>query len=131
MKNKQLHFFFLEFILSLIILTVTLLVALSMFTNAATLHSKTQVLRKLSQEMVMTAETLRNPTTEWPYEGMRQSVTTTYDSKGELSTTATNYTLTIDYDTRLTLNKAQLILTDQNGKVLLTLKVNALSQAKP
>jgi len=131
MKNKQLHFFFLEFILSLIILTVTLLVALSMFTNAATLHSKTQVLRKLSQEMVMTAETLRNPTTEWPYEGMRQSVTTTYDSKGELSTTATNYTLTIDYDTRLTLNKAQLILTDQDGKVLLTLKVNALSQAKP
>jgi len=131
MKNKQLHFFFLEFILSLIILTVTLLVALSMFTNAATLHSKTQVLRKLSQEMVMTAETLRNPTTEWPYEGERQSVTTTYDSKGELSPNATNYTLTIEYDTRLTLNKAQLILTDQDGKVLLTLKVNALSQAKP
>jgi hypothetical protein len=131
MKNKQLHFFFLEFILSLIILTVTLLVALSMFTNAARLHAQTQAVRKLSQEMVMTAETLRNPTTEWPYEGIRQSVTTTYDSKGELSTTATDYTLTIDYDTRQTLNKARLILTDHDGKVLLTLKVNALSQAKP
>ena len=130
MKNKQLHFFFLEFILSLIILTVTLLVALTMFTNAAKLHSETQAVRKLSQEMLMTAETLRNPSTEWPYEGERQSVTTTYDAKGERSETATNYTLTIEYDTRRTLNEASLILKDRNGKVLLTLKVNALSKAK-
>jgi type II secretory pathway component PulJ len=130
MKNKQLHFFFLEFILSLIILTVTLLVALSMFTNAAQLHSQTQAVRKLSAEMVMTAETLRNPTTEWPYEGVRQTVTTTYDSKGEISQNDT-YTLTIHYDTRLTLNKAEMILTDSNGTVLLTLKVNALSRSKP
>ena len=130
MKNKQLHFFFLEFILSLIILTVTLLVALTMFTNAAKLHSETQAVRKLSQEMLMTAETLRNPSTEWPYEGESQSVTTTYDAKGERSETATNYTLTIEYDTRRTLNEASLILKDRNGKVLLTLKVNALSKAK-
>jgi hypothetical protein len=130
MKNKQLHFFFLEFILSLIILTVTLLVALSMFTNAAQLHSQTQAVRKLSAEMVMTAETLRNPTTQWPYEGVRQTVTTTYDSKGEISQNDT-YTLTIHYDTRLSLNKAELILTDSNGTVLLSLKVNALSRSKP
>lgn len=130
MKNKQLHFFFLEFILSLIILTVTLLVALSMFTSAAQLHSQTQAVRKLSAEMVMTAETLRNPTTLWPYEGVRQTVTTTYDSKGEISQNDT-YTLTIHYDTRLPLNKAEMILTDSNGTVLLTLKVNALSRSKP
>lgn len=130
MKNKQLHFFFLEFILSLIILSVTLLVALSMFTNAAKLHSETQAVRKLSQEMLMTAETLRNPSTEWPYEGSLQSVTTRYDAKGEPSETAFSYTLTIEYDTRRALNQASLILKDRTGKVLLTLKVNALSKAK-
>jgi hypothetical protein len=81
--------------------------------------------------MVMTAETLRNPTTEWPYEGIQQTVTTTYDSKGEVSPSANAYTLTINYDTRRTLNQAELILTDTQGKVLLTLKVNALSRSKP
>lgn len=131
MKNKQLHYFFLEFILSLIILTVTLLVALSMFTNAAQRHAETQAVRKLSQEMVMTAETLRNPSTEWPFEGKKQTVTTSYDSKGEPSQSPSNYTLTINYDTRQTLNKAELILTDKDGTILLTLKVNALSKVKP
>lgn len=131
MKNKQLHFFLLEFTLSLIILSVTLFAALSMFTQAATLHSETQVLRKLSQDMVMTAETLRNPSTEWPYEQELKTVTTTYDIQGEPSSIGVAYTLKIQYDTRNDLKQAILTLTDKQGKVCLTLSVNALPEHTP
>lgn len=131
MKNKQLHFFLLEFTLSLIILSVSLLVALAMFTDAAKLHRQTQALRKLSQDIVMNAETLRNPSTRWPYQNELKKVTTTYDSKGNLSQTSVAYTLTISYDTRTALKSADLVLSDPSGKVLLDIKVNALSRQVP
>lgn len=131
MKNKQLHFFLLEFTLSLIILSVTLFAALSMFTQAAKLHSETQALRKLSQDMVITAETLRNPSSEWPTEQELKTVSSTYDVKGEPSTTGVAYTLTIQYDTRNELKKAVMTLTDKSGKVCLTLRVNTLQEHTP
>lgn len=128
MKNKQLHFFLLEFSLSLIILTVTLLVALSMFAQAAKMHQETEALRKLSQDLVMNAETLRNPSTEWPVEDQRLTVTTGYDVHGEVTTTDPIYLLTIAYDTRQALNKATMTLTKADGTVVLELKVSALTE---
>jgi len=128
MKNKQIHFFLLEFTLSLIILSVTLLVALSMFTQAAKQHEETQALRKLSGEMAMTAETLRNPMNEWPYQNERKTVSTFYDVKGEVTTGVVVYILTIDYDARDTLRKATLTLRDMSKKALLTIQVNALTE---
>lgn len=128
MKNKQLHFFLLEFTLSLIILSVTLVVALSMFTKAAQMHQETETLRKLSSDMVMTAETLRNPSTEWPVEDERKTVTIGYDVKGEESSDDPVYTLTIEYDTRQALNKATMTLTKADGTIVLELKVSALTE---
>lgn len=128
MKNKQLHFFLLEFTLSLIILSVTLVVALSMFTKAAQMHQETETLRKLSSDMVMTAETLRNPSTEWPVEDERKTVTTGYDVKGEESSDDPVYTLTIEYDTRQALNKATMTLTKADGTIVLKLNVSALTE---
>lgn len=128
MKNKQLHFFLLEFTLSLIILSVTLVVALSMFAKAAQMHQETETVRTLSTEMVMTAETLRNPTTPWPFEDKRKTVTTGYDVKGKATADHPIYTLTIEYDTRQALNKATLTLSKADGTVVLKLKVSTLTE---
>lgn len=131
MKNKQLHFFLLEFTLSLFILSVSLMVALSMFTTAAKMHSETQALRALSERIVMQAEALRNPTKPWPVENTVSTITTTYDIHGEPSEFASDYILTIRYDTRSDLNKADLILNDKSGKTLFSIKVSALTEVSP
>lgn len=131
MKNRQLHFFLLEFTLSLFILSVSLMVALSMFTSAARMHSETQALRSLSAMIVMKAEVLRNPTKPWPIENTVRTETSTYDVHGEPSTNASTYTLTIHYDTRSDLNKASLILTDKTGKTLFSIKVSTQTEVNP
>lgn len=131
MKNKQLHFFLLEFTLSLFILSVSLMVALSMFTSAARMHSETQALRSLSEMIVMRSEALRNPTKPWPVENTVSTVTSTYDVHGAPSTSASDYILTIQYDTRSDLNKADLILTNKTGKTLFSIKVSTLMEVNP
>ncbi len=131
MKNKQLHFFLLEFTLSLFILSVSLMVALSMFTSAARMHSETQALRTLSAMIVMKAEALRNPTKPWPVENTVSTVISTYDVHGAASGSASEYTLTIHYDTRSDLNKADLILTNKKGKTLFSIKVSAQTEVNP
>lgn len=131
MKNKQLHFFLLEFTLSLFILSVSLMVALSMFTTAAKMHSETQALRVLSERIVMQAEALRNPSIPWPVENSVSTITSTYDIHGEPSENDSVYILTIRYDTRSDLNKADLILNDKSGKTLFSIKVSTLTEVTP
>jgi hypothetical protein len=131
MRNKQFHFFLLEFSLSLIILSVSLVGAFTIFTSSAQLHKETEVLRKLSEEILMNAEALRNPLTQWPAENELKTIITTYDLNGNLSSKGIKYTLSITYDTRTDFHEAQIVLTDKEDKALLTLEVNVLSEVTP
>ena len=131
MRNKQFHFFLLELTLSLIILSVSLVVAFTLFTTSASTHQETEVLRKLSETMVLKAEELRNPLTLWSTETGIKSLISTYDVLGNPSTTQIKYTLTITTESTLTLHKADLRLTDNQNKGLIHLKVNALVRSVP
>jgi type II secretory pathway component PulJ len=131
MRNKQFHFFLLEFSLSLIILSVSLVGAFTIFASSAQLHKETEVLRKLSEEILMNAEALRNPLTLWPAENELKTIITTYDLNGNLSSKGIKYTLSITYDTRTDFHEAQIVLTDKEDKALLTLEVNVLSEVTP
>jgi len=131
MRNKQFHFFLLEFSLSLIILSVSLVGAFTIFTSSAQLHKETEVLRKLSEEILMNAEALRNPLTQWPIENDLKTIITTYDLNGNLSSKGIKYTLSITYDTRTDFHEAQIVLTDKEDKTLLDLKVNVLPEVTP
>jgi len=131
MRNKQFHFFLLEFSLSLIILSVSLVGAFTIFTSAAKLHNETEVLRKLSEEIMMNAEALRNPLTQWPVDAELKTLITTYDLNGLPSSNKIKYTLSITYDTRTDFHEALIVLTDKEDKALLTLKVNVLSEGNP
>jgi hypothetical protein len=131
MRNKQFHFFLLEFSLSLIILSVSLVGAFTIFTSSAQLHKETEVLRKLSEEIIMNAEALRNPLTQWPIENDLKTIITTYDLNGNLNSKGIKYTLSITYDTRTDFHEAQIVLTDKEDKTLLDLKVNVLSEVTP
>ncbi len=126
MKNKQLHFFLLEFTLSLIILSVALVVAFSMFTKAATIHTETMALRKLSELMVIQAESLRQPNQDWA--NMSPSFTTTYDAHGEANTSDVHYTMIITLTQTEGLNKADLSLKNKSGQIVFHMKVSALSE---
>jgi len=128
MKNKQLHFFLLEFTLGLIILSVTLLVVFTMFTKAASIHTETEALRQLSETVIMKAETLRNPTTLWPSSNQVIIETTMYDLKGKVTETDAHYILTITYQPNSTLNQAELVLTNQDKVILIQMKVSTLSE---
>lgn len=131
MRNKQFHFFLLELTLSLIILIVSLGVAFTLFTTSAARHQETEVLRKLSETMVLKAEELRNPLTLWPTESGSKSLTSTYDALGNPSSTKIKYTLTITTESTSILHKADLRLSDQQNKALIHLKVNALVRSVP
>jgi len=131
MRNKQFHFFLLEFSLSLIILSVSLVGAFTIFTSSAQLHKETEVLRKLSEEILMNAEALRNPLTQWPIENDLKTIITTYDLNGNISSKGIKYTLSITYDTRTDFHEAQIVLTDKEDKTLLDLKVNVLPEVTP
>jgi hypothetical protein len=131
MRNKQFHFFLLEFSLSLIILSVSLVGAFTIFASSAQLHKETEVLRKLSEEILMNAEALRNPLTQWPIENDLKTIITTYDLNGNISSKGIKYTLSITYDTRTDFHEAQIVLTDKEDKALLTLEVNVLSEVTP
>jgi hypothetical protein len=129
MKNKQLQFFLLEFTISLIILSVALVVAFTMFTEAAQTHTETIALRKLSEIMVIQAETLRQPNQDWA--NMSPSITTTYDAQGEPNTANVHYTLTITLDPKEGLNTADLNLKNEAGEIVFHMKVSALSELTP
>ncbi len=131
MKNKQLHFFLFEFTISLIILSVSLLVAFTLFTKAAVYHSETQALRKLSEAIVIQAEHLRNPSTIWPSTDQSKVVTSTYDVKGKQSESDVHYTLTITYEPNSSLNQAEFVLTNKANVILLQMKVSTLSELIP
>ncbi len=131
MRNKQFQFFLLEFSLSLIILSVSLVGAFTIFTSAAKLHKESEVLRKLSEEIMMNAEALRNPMTQWPVENELKTIITTYDLNGYPSSTKIKYTLSITYDARTDFHEAEIILTDKEDNALLTLKVNVLPEVNP
>lgn len=127
MKNKQLQFFLLEFTISLIILSVALVVAFTMFTSAAKTHTETIALRKLSELMVMQAETLRQTNQDWT--SMSPSITSTYDAQGEANPTDVHYTLIITIETENGINTADLNLKNEAGQIVFHMKVSALSES--
>jgi hypothetical protein len=121
MKARQLQFFLLEFTLSLVILSVALVVALTMFTVSARQHTQTLALRSISEIMVQEAEWLRHPDSDWTLRFPQSVTTLSYDLHGHPSQ-KTHYTLTLTQAVFETHETATLVLTEAST-VLLTLTV--------
>lgn len=61
MKQKNMYSFFLEIIFSLILLTVSMVVALLLFANAAKIDKDNRAVSQITQTMVGYSEVLRSP----------------------------------------------------------------------
>ena len=60
MKQRSLYSFFMEIVISLILLTVATILSLLLFSNAASKDQDTRAIAKITQRMVEISETLRS-----------------------------------------------------------------------
>lgn len=100
MKQHSLYSFFLEIVISLILLTVATIFSLMLFSNAASKDQDTRAIAKITQQMVGMSETLRSD--DDSYKSRFNQATTeektylySYDVDGRSSSTSAAYQLSV------------------------------------
>ena len=132
MKNRP-SFFFLELSLSLIILTISMSIVFSVFSHTASINQANQAHYKMIETMINYSEDLRNPDGVTLLQLLKDSAVFTFNSKGELDSSADDYSLSIS-KTSSTINqivyqKSHLVLKKQDGSIITEYDVSVVLES--
>ncbi len=132
MKNRP-SFFFLELSLSLIILTISMSIVFSVFSHTASINQANQAHYKMMETMINYSEDLRNPDGVTLLQLLKDSAVFTFNSKGELDSSADDYSLSIS-KTSSTINqivyqKSHLVLKKQDGSIITEYDVSVVLES--
>lgn len=141
MRQKNMYSFFLEIIFSLILLTIAMVVALLLFTNAAKIDKANRAVSQITQTMVGYSEVLRSPdnTYQSQFEAADQNEKAYffgYDADGETATKKVVYQLAVyirsEQSGTRTLRKSRLELRDlRDDEVIAGWLITTLGEVQP
>ena len=141
MKQKNMYSFFLEIIFCLILLTISIVVSLLLFANAAKIDKDNRAIANITQEMVGYSEILRSPDNKYQVkfeaaDGTQKAYLYSYDAGGTLTTSKAVYQLAVYIKSEAsgmsTLRKSRLELIDlRDGKIIAGWNISALAQVNP
>ncbi len=141
MKQKNMYSFFLEIIFCLILLTISTVVSLLLFANAAKIDNDNRAVASITQEMVGYSEILRSPDNKYQVKFKAADPTEkaylySYDAKGNLTTSKAIYQLAVyirsEASGELSFRKSRLELIDlRDRKIIAGWMISTLAQVNP